>query len=208
MFDHAADSKSLIDHLIHIDDSDPKHNAVVEKAKASSDGPLSFFIRVIQEPINVKDSKSIDDSIYDVEVELVKKYEKRIFTELGITSENIVLDINKAYLDLTMRANGKADLYFHAYLWDKYLRDLQSKYDSSADKPKDFENISLFTSDKYPFIQRLAGLSTTLSKVNVNVRKFPFNEASYMKYVNEFANTQSPKKQTQLEQIQRALFVA
>lgn len=75
VFEHAADSKSLVDHLIKIDDTDPRHNNIVEKAKASSDGPLAFFVRVTQEPLNVKDTKSIDDSIYTTELELVQKYE-------------------------------------------------------------------------------------------------------------------------------------
>lgn len=90
-----------------------------------------------------------------------------------------MIDINKAYLELTMKANGKADLYFHAYMWDKYLRDLQKKYDNSTEKPDDFEKISLFATNQYPFIQRLVGLASTLAKVNVNVRKYPFNEESY-----------------------------
>lgn len=29
-----------------------------------------------------------------------------------------------------MRANGKADLYFHAYFWDKYLNTLQTESNS------------------------------------------------------------------------------
>lgn len=32
--------------------------------------------------------------------------------------------INKAFIDLTMKAHGKADLYFHAYFWEKYLKSL------------------------------------------------------------------------------------
>lgn len=195
VFEHAADSKSLVDHLLKIDDSDPRHNDVVEKAKASSDGPLAFFVRVTQEPLNMKDSKSIDDSVYVREQDLVQKYEKRIFSELGITDDNIMIDINKAYLELTMKANGKADLYFHAYMWDKYLRDLQQKYDKATERPEGFENISLFASNQYPFVQRLVGLSSTLAKVNVNVRKYPFNEEAYQKQVKEFANFHNPKKQ-------------
>lgn len=34
------------------------------------------------------------------------------------------MDVNKAYIDLTMRANGKADLYFHSYFIENYLRSL------------------------------------------------------------------------------------
>lgn len=33
---------------------------------------------------------------------------------------------------------------------------------------------------------RLAGLSSTLSKVIVNIKKFPFHEKMYQKYATEF----------------------
>ena len=112
------------------------------------DNPLTI-IKVLYQSLRRlrKDTKSIDDSIYTKELELVQKYEKRIFSELGITEDNILIDINKAYLELTMKANGKADLYFHAYMWDKYLRDLQKKYDNSTEKPDDFEKIQLFATN-------------------------------------------------------------
>jgi len=44
--------------------------------------------------------------------------------ELSITEEHIVLTINKPFIQLTMKANGKADLYFHAYFLEKYLKSL------------------------------------------------------------------------------------
>lgn len=30
--------------------------------------------------------------------------------------------ISKPYINLTMEAQGKADLYFHAYFWEQYLK--------------------------------------------------------------------------------------
>lgn len=62
----------------------------------------------------------------DVEPETTttKKYDQRIFRELAIKDDNIIMIINKAFLELAMKANGKADLYFHAYFWDKYLHEL------------------------------------------------------------------------------------
>jgi len=59
-----------------------------------------------------------------------------------------------------------------------------------------------------PFMRRLTGLSSTLSKVIVNIRKFPFNEKMYQKYVSEFGQRNTQKKAKYLEEIQRALFVA
>jgi hypothetical protein len=44
--------------------------------------------------------------------------------ELKIKSENVVLNINKPFIQLTMKANGKADLYFHAYFWEKYIHSI------------------------------------------------------------------------------------
>lgn len=115
--------------------------------------------------------------------------------QLNITKEkNIVLKINKSFIDLAMRANGKADLYFHAYFWEQYLkgldvhqsaRALNAKDSADADGRKSTARIEIF-SDKYPFMKRLTGLSLTLMKVIVNIKKFPFNEKTYIKYVNEF----------------------
>ena len=55
--------------------------------------------------------------------------------ELKIKGDNIILQVNKPFIQLTMKANGKADLYFHAYFWEKYLRslnDAQKKGDKTA----------------------------------------------------------------------------
>jgi len=55
--------------------------------------------------------------------------------ELKIKENNIILTVNKPFIQLTMKANGKADLYFHAYFWEKYLRslnDMQKKTDKLA----------------------------------------------------------------------------
>ena len=41
-------------------------------------------------------------------------------------------------------------------------------------------------SDSYPFMKKVIGLSATLSKVIVNIKKFPFHEKMYHKYATEF----------------------
>jgi hypothetical protein len=151
-----------------------------------------------------------------------------------------------------MKANGKADLYFHAYFIEKYLRSLYVLQDKvgaggsgmnkkkSAKKVKkshraegeddvedenqsgtklgeadeqDFsippgEKIEIFSDSKFPFMKRIVGLSSTLSKVIVNIKKFPFHEKMYLKYATEFGQRQTSKKMKYLEEIQRALFVA
>ena len=34
------------------------------------------------------------------------------------------MSIKRSYTELTIKANGKADLYFHAYIWHTYLVNL------------------------------------------------------------------------------------
>ena len=38
--------------------------------------------------------------------------------------EDILFTFEKNYLDLTLKANGKANLYFDAYFWIRYLETL------------------------------------------------------------------------------------
>lgn len=116
--------------------------------------------------------------------------------ELGISKDkNIVLKINRSFIELAMAANGKADLYFHAYFWEHYLKHLDlliSVQASGAAKNDVFQN---------PFMKRLSGLAMTLTKVIVNIRKFPFDEQSYKRFVNEFGKRQLQKKMKHLEEI-------
>ena len=107
--------------------------------------------------------------------------------ELGITREkNVVLRINRNFIDLAMQANGKADLYFHAYFWEQYLKGLAVMQAARAlQGAGPGQRVDIF-SDKFPFMKRLQGLAMTLTKVIVNIKKFPFNEKSYQRFVNEF----------------------
>jgi uncharacterized membrane protein len=134
-----------------------------------------------------------------------------------------------------MKANGKADLYFHAYFWEKYLKQLSEVSGGSASSAQSKKKIKILKkmdenaedeieapleeelipgqkvdlfSGKYTFMKRLIGLSATLSKVIVNIKKFPFHEKMYQKYAKEFGQRQTSKKMKYLEEIQRALFVA
>ena len=38
-----------------------------------------------------------------------------------VNNEQVLLSFKKSLIDLTLKANGKADLYFHAYLWHIYI---------------------------------------------------------------------------------------
>jgi len=75
------------------------------------------------------------------------------------------------------------------------------------------EKIDLYSKgeEKYPFMKRLFGLAQTISKVIVNIKKFPFTETHYDKYIKKFAaegQKYSTKKAKYMDEIQRALFVA
>jgi len=132
-------------------------------------------------------------------------------TDLKITKkDHVVLGINSKFIELVMKANGKADLYFHAYLWEQYLKTLdaaqtlkmavKANKGAKSDPQNDDEVVEIF-SDKYVFMKRLQGLSMTLTKVIINIKKFPFSEKMYKKYVNEFGRKQLSKKGKYLEEI-------
>lgn len=92
--------------------------------------------------------------------------------ELKITQkDDIVLKINSKFIDLVMKANGKADLYFHAYFWEQYLKTLDAAQTQKlalnttkttggksipANDTESTQNevVEIF-SDKYPFMKRL-----------------------------------------------------
>jgi hypothetical protein len=46
--------------------------------------------------------------------------------------ENVLIVIKKSLLDLTLKANGKADLYFHAYFWSLYITSIFERTNSTA----------------------------------------------------------------------------
>jgi len=59
-------------------------------------------------------------------------------------------------------------------------------------------------------MRKIQGLASTLSRVIINIRKYPFSEDQYDKYIRNFASIEShsDKKNKYLDEIQRALFVA
>ena len=213
VFEHAADSKILIDHLIQLQDN---------TVKEGSAGEIQWYIKIVEEHASTKDKA--DDDKNNNEIKLAEKYQKTILDELKIKQDNVILSINKPFIQLTMKANGKADLYFHAYFWEKYLKNIDSSKtggplpskvaaksprkkerrsmvdpdaedekedvdaDVSANDNTNFggKSANIFDTISYPFMKRLMGLSATLSKVIVNIKKFPFHEKMYLKYATEF----------------------
>ena len=55
----------------------------------------------------------------------------------------ILLNLNKAYLDLTMKSKGKADLYFHSYFWQEYLRSLNDMQELACVEREEFNPIQI-----------------------------------------------------------------
>ena len=41
--------------------------------------------------------------------------------------KDVILTIKREYLELTINANGKAELYFHSYFWTEYFEALQKR---------------------------------------------------------------------------------
>lgn len=71
-----------------------------------SDPDMGFYF------IQLLDEKDTSDT-------LDQKVEMNIYQELNLNqpTSQIVLILNRAFIDLSMKAKGKADLYFHAYFW-------------------------------------------------------------------------------------------
>jgi hypothetical protein len=89
------------------------------------------------------------------------------------------LCLKRDYIMLTLSANGKAELYFHAYVWTAYAAML------AADYP-DLEAC--------PEIKRLQSLSIKPKQVFEMVKKYPFSEAEYNKFADDFGSLKPNKR--------------
>lgn len=135
VFEHAADCKVLVELLARLPGL--KASGPIAGYKPPQKGDACFFIQII-------DEQSPGDKSDGQHADLMNKYEQKIMDELNITKDkNIVLRINRSFIELAMQANGKADLYFHAYFWEHYLKQLDllqatgtggSKVDVFSDK--------------------------------------------------------------------------
>jgi ribosome-binding factor A len=89
-FEHAADSKVMIDQLTQIVD--------VENLKDTNF--TTFFVKIVDESqvSTSKDGKSVEDEKNLVEMKLAEKFQTRIFDDLKIKQEHIILSINKPFI--------------------------------------------------------------------------------------------------------------
>lgn len=85
--------------------------------------------------------------------------------------------LNKEYLDLTVFANGKAELYFHAYFWTTYAAML---------------GYSPLLENQH--IKKIGPLAQKPKTVMDQIRKFQFSEAEYKELVSEFGSLKSKKR--------------
>lgn len=182
VFEHACDSKVLVDHLSTMQEGYQQPASATKTPRHQDD--VWYFVQIIDENLSAKETGESEHA------KLMAKYDQKILEELKIQKDkHVVLKINKSFIELAMNANGKADLYFHAYFWEQYLKSLDVMQAAIAMIEKEqvdpLTQIDIFSS-KYPFMKRLNGLSLTLTKVIINIKKFPFTEKMYRKYVNEF----------------------
>lgn len=83
---------------------------------------------------------------------------------------------------MTLSANGKAELYFHAYLWTKYFQMLSCPELLQIDE-----------------VKLMAKIAETPSIVLDKIKKFPFGECEYEQLVAEFGSLR-PGKRSQIIQ--------
>jgi len=78
--------------------------------------------------------------------------------ELRIEDSSILMTIKKAFIELAMKANGKADLYFHSYFIETYLKSLtESQCELTGNDPS--SGLDILNTEKHPFMKRILGLS-------------------------------------------------
>lgn len=145
-----------------------------------ADGPATKKGEVFYIKLQVGDVSSSDE----------EKEAKCIFT------------LKKDFVDLTLKANGKAELYFHAHFWLTFAQSLSTKAGKSMEL-FDKEVVS-----KSLELQRLRGLAEFLSKVHASISKFTFGKDVYEKYVTEFGTRKPKSTKKLLEDLQKHLLFA
>ena len=114
------------------------------------------------------------------------------------------MNLDRTLVDLTLKANGKTDLYFHGYFW---LSLSQSLY-LAAHEGSTVETFDTKAVKPSVELQRLKGLSDFLNKVSANMAKFTFSKDVYDRFVNDFGGRKPVKHKKLLEDIQKYLLFA
>lgn len=106
--------------------------------------------------------------------------------------------MKSSHFELAMRANGKAEIYFHSYFWTTYIDKL-----ASACGQDDSEQLA-----NSPEIARMRSLSTRPQLVLDKIKSLPFGVEQYKQFVESFGSGKQVKRVELIEQLSRHLFVA
>jgi hypothetical protein len=120
--------------------------------------------------------------------------------------ERTLFSLNPELIDVAIKANGKAELYFHAYFWNTFSQHLHAKAHPDNKDSTLFEKEVIATSNEH---KRLKGLGEFLAKVHANLAKNVFTKDIYDNYVAEFGGRKVPRHNKKLlEDVQRQLLFA
>lgn len=117
MFEHASDARILLKLLESIK---------AEPIKVSKD------LRYVRVEIQENDTSASQDGLTpssSVSTNLSSLEDSQADDS---SSRPYLISINSSFIDLVLRANGKADLYFHAYLWYLLIQTLYFNSKSTA----------------------------------------------------------------------------
>ena len=84
--------------------------------------------------------------------------------------KDICVRLNQEYLDLTLRSNGKMELYFHAYFWTSYIH-----YFAPASMSEEIRT--------NPTVIYLTKFATKPKQVLEMVKKYKFGEEDYKRFI-------------------------
>ena len=113
--------------------------------------------------------------------------------------ENVTFTLEKSHIQLVLNANGKAELYFHAYFWTRYIDclkvglDLDPKLNSFLEGPE---------------INRLQFLAKKPAIVIENFKNQTFGEKEYLEFVEKFGGNKEIKKIQETNKLTKFLFFA
>jgi hypothetical protein len=168
MFEHAGDCRMILKHLQQLESTEVTEESVPQ-----------IYVK-----LQGNESSSAEGSSEAKDAE-------------NESPKNTVLTLKRSFLNLTLKANGKADLYFHAYFWHSFALSLYLRADPSG-------TLDTFDADvikRSVEHQRLHGLADFLKKVNANVNKYLFTMETYNKLVEEFGGRKPVKSKKLLEDI-------
>lgn len=109
--------------------------------------------------------------------------------QAAAASDEFSLELNRAYMELNLKSNGKMQLYIHAYVWSEYLAQVKAKL------APDFEDVAS------QHATRLAKFALKPKQVLDMVNKYSFSEKDYQRFVEEFGGRKVFKKVKLIEEL-------